>query len=176
MQQHLPEPTRRFWGEARGQVDGVIKELFRGALAGAAGTTALNAATYLDMAARARPSSSTPQQVVEELSRRYGRPIPGSGEERENRLEGLGPLGGVATGVAVGTVFGWLRSLGLRPGPVVGPLLIGASAMVGTDASMAALGITDPREWDAASWLSDVIPHLVFGYVTHASLVAMEDE
>ena len=39
-----------------------------GAAAGAAGTTALNAVTYLDMTVRGRPSSSTPEDTVEKLS------------------------------------------------------------------------------------------------------------
>ena len=80
-------------------------------MAGAAGTTALNAVAYLDMAWRGRPPSSIPQQSVEELAKRAGREIPGTGEERENRLEGLGALAGIATGVAVGAAAGELRAV-----------------------------------------------------------------
>jgi hypothetical protein len=39
--------------------------VLHGAAAGAAGTTALNAVTYLDMLIRARPESTTPGQVVD---------------------------------------------------------------------------------------------------------------
>lgn len=53
----------------------MLKGLLRGAAAGAAGTTALNAVTYLDMAWRGRSSSTTPQQAVEELANRAGQPI-----------------------------------------------------------------------------------------------------
>jgi hypothetical protein len=148
--------------------------LLTGAAAGAAGTSALNAATYLDMTLRARPSSSTPEQVIDTLANRAGHPVPGSGETKANRLEGLGALGGIATGVAVGAGFGVLRRRGLRFGRVLGPVVIGAAAMVATDAGMARLGISDPREWDAASWLSDAIPHLAFGVVTYATLAAMD--
>jgi hypothetical protein len=148
--------------------------LVTGAAAGAAGTSALNAATYLDMALRARPSSSTPEQVIDTLAHRAGHPVPGSGETKANRLEGLGALGGIATGVAVGAAFGVLRRRGLRFGRVLGPVVIGAAAMVATDAGMARLGISDPREWDAASWLSDAVPHLAFGVVTYATLAAMD--
>src|SRR6266536_4517209 len=70
----------------------MFRALWKGALAGAAGTTALNAATYLDMAMRARPASGTPQQAVAQLGERTGRPVTGTGEERDNRLAGLGPL------------------------------------------------------------------------------------
>jgi hypothetical protein len=151
----------------------MIKGLIRGAAAGAAGTTALNAVTYLDMAWRGRPSSSTPQQAVEELAKLAGQPIPGSGEERDNRLEGLGALAGIATGIGVGALAGELRAVVLRLGPVVGPVLLGAAAMAATDASLTRLGLTDPREWDATAWLSDAGPHLAFGVVSYAALRAM---
>ena len=39
----------------------MIREALLGAAAGAAGTTALNISTYLDMALRARPASTTLQ-------------------------------------------------------------------------------------------------------------------
>ena len=45
-----------------------IRRLLVGAVAGAAGTTALNAATFVDMAARARPASDLPQQAVDVLA------------------------------------------------------------------------------------------------------------
>ena len=151
----------------------MIKGLIRGAAAGAAGTTALNAVTYLDMAWRGRPSSRTPQQAVEELAKRAGQPIPGSGEERDNRVEGLGALAGIATGIAVGVLAGELRAVVLRLGPVVGPVLLGGAAMAATDASLTRLGLADPREWDAAAWLSDAGPHLAFGVVSYAALRAM---
>jgi hypothetical protein len=54
----------------------MLKRLMQGAAAGAAGATALNAATYVDMVLRARPSSSTPEQVAEKLSQRAGVEIP----------------------------------------------------------------------------------------------------
>jgi hypothetical protein len=148
--------------------------LKHGALAGAAGTSALNAVTYLDMAVRARPASSTPEQVIDVLANRSGHPIPGSGATKANRLEGLAALSGIATGVAVGAVFGVMRRRGLRFGRVVGPVVIGAAAMVATDAAMARLGISDPREWDATSWLSDAVPHLAFGITTFAALAALD--
>lgn len=62
----------------------------RGAAAGAAGTTALNAVTYLDMAVRGRGSSSATQDLVEAVADRADVEIPGQGDERDNRLAGLG--------------------------------------------------------------------------------------
>ena len=146
--------------------------LLTGAAAGAAGTTALNAITYLDMAWRGRPPSTTPQQAVEELAQRAGRPIPGTGQERGNRVDGLGALAGVATGVGVGALAGASRAVVLRLGPVLGPVLLGASAMAATDGVLTWLGLTDPRQWDARAWLSDAAPHLAFGVASYATLRA----
>lgn len=70
-----------------------------GAAAGAAGTTALNMLTYVDMAARSRPASSTPETTAEKLSEVAHVPISGDEETRENRIAGLGPLTGQLAGV-----------------------------------------------------------------------------
>ncbi len=150
------------------KVGGMLKKVLKGALAGAAGTTALNAVTYADMVLRGRGASSTPEQVVEELARRSGLTIPGSDEVRQNRVEGLSALAGIATGVMVGAVAGPLRVR--RLGPLAGPVTIGGAAMLATDLSMARLGVSDPRTWDATSWLSDIVPHLAFGAVVYAAL------
>jgi hypothetical protein len=144
--------------------------LIKGALAGAAGTTALNAATYLDMALRGRPASDTPQQAVDELSKRTGHPVPGSGDERGNRLAGLGPLLGVATGVGIGTVAGLLGPALRRLPAVVSAGLLGAAAMVAANAPMSKLDLTDPAQWSKTDWASDALPHLAYGLVTSATL------
>ena len=143
-----------------------------GAAAGAAGTTALNAVTYLDMAIRARPASDTPQQAVATLATKTGHPVPGHDEEKDNRLGGLGPLTGTITGVGIGVLAG-LCAPGLRrlPGPVAAAL-IGLAAMAATDGPLALLHVTDPRKWSATDWVSDLIPHLAYGVVTYATLRA----
>jgi hypothetical protein len=86
-----------------------LTRLGHGLAAGAAGITMLNAITYLDMAFRARPSSDSPSQAVEQLAGKAGADIPGRGEDRANRLAGLGPLAGIVTGAAVGVTaaFAW---------------------------------------------------------------------
>src|SRR5690348_11804704 len=143
----------------------MFRRLMLGAAAGAAGTTALNAVTYLDMAWRARPSSSTPQQMVEKGAEAVGVDIPGEGEERENRLAGLGPLAGIGVGVGVGLAYGLLDTLRLRPPRTLGTLLAGGAAMAGSALPMAVTGVTDPWSWDATSWASDVVPHIAYGAV-----------
>lgn len=143
-----------------------------GAVAGAAGTTALNAASYLDMVLRGRPASQAPAEVVRRLAGRAGVDLPGGREQRANRAEALGALSGTAVGVGVGALAGLLRRAGLRLPTAVGGPLLGAAAMAASDVPLAALGISHPRTWSRADWLSDVVPHLVYGVTTHAALVA----
>jgi hypothetical protein len=151
----------------------MLRRLMHGAAAGAAGAAALNAATYLDMVLRARPSSRTPEQVTEKLAERAGVEIPGAGAARQNRLEGLGALSGLGVGVAIGALAGGLNFTLLRLGPVTGAVLLGGAAMAATDLTMARLGVSDPSSWDAASWASDAVPHLAFGAVAYGTLAAM---
>ena len=150
----------------------LLRALATGAAAGAAGTTALNATTYVDMAVRGRPSSSTPEATVEKGADTIGVTVPGDEETRSNRLQGLGPLSGIVTGVGVGAFAGALRAARL-PGPIAA-LLVGGAAMAVSDGLMTALGVTDPRRWTPASWASDVVPHLAFGGVTVAVLAATD--
>ncbi len=128
-------------------MDGKLRKALEGAVAGAAGTTALNAVGYADMALRGRPASSTPDQVAEQLARRGGLSIPGTGQARQSRLEGLGALAGMATGVAVGVAAGQVQGAVRRLGPLAGPAVIGGAAMLATDLTVAALGVSDPRTW-----------------------------
>lgn len=149
------------------------RALAAGTAAGAAGTTALNLVTYLDMAARGRPTSSTPEETVAKLAAKVGLSIPGDAETRDNRLAGLGPLTGIAAGLGVGAAAGVARAMGLRPNLLMGGVVTGAAAMAGTDAPMTLLGVTDPRTWAPKDWLSDVVPHLAYGLVTSATLRAL---
>jgi hypothetical protein len=148
----------------------MIGPLLRGSLAGAAGTTALNAVTYADMALRGRPSSELPQHAVQKVADATGTNIPGEGEQQENRVDGLAPLLGIATGVAVGAAAGLLwPALARVPGSVSGPL-VGAAAMALTDGPMTRLGLTNPQGWSISDWASDAIPHVAYGVVTVAAL------
>jgi hypothetical protein len=42
----------------------------------------------------------------------------------------------------------------------------GLGVNAGTVVPMAATGISDPRTWSAASWISDLVPNLAHGTVT----------
>lgn len=111
-----------------------------GAAAGAAGTTALNAVTYIDRAIRGRPSSSTPETTVETLSSKTHVPIPGGEVARQNRVSGLGPLSGLLARGAQVRCSGLARAAGWRPGSAVGAVAATAVAMVGTNGPMTLLG------------------------------------
>ncbi|WP_228080590.1 hypothetical protein [Streptomyces profundus] len=147
--------------------------LLCGAVAGAAGTTALNAVSYLDMVLRGRASSDTPSETVERLSEVSRVPVPGHGAARANRVTGLGPLLGLATGVGVGAALGLGRAAGWRPGPLLGGTAAALGALVAANAPMAVLGVSDPRTWSAKDWLSDLLPHAAYGAATGWALAAL---
>ncbi|MEO7262708.1 MAG: hypothetical protein ABI047_15845 [Jatrophihabitantaceae bacterium] len=144
--------------------------LLIGGAAGAAGTTILNTVTYLDMAIRGRPASSTPQDSIEQLSARTHLRIPGDGDTRDNRVAGLGPLLGVAAGVGVGALLGLAQAAGWRPGLGASTAAAAAGALIAGNGPMTVLGVTDPRSWSAADWTADAVPHLAYGVVTAAVL------
>jgi hypothetical protein len=157
-----------------GHVNDMGLNLLKGAAAGAAGATALNAVTYLDMAVRGRGASDTPQQTVDTLAGKADLEVPGEGDTRDNRLAGLGSLSGIVTGVGVGAAFGLLRRAGFRPPALIGGALVGLAAMAATDGTMAALEVSDPRTWSPADWASDLVPHLIYGLVTYATLQRLD--
>jgi hypothetical protein len=142
-----------------------MRAVTKGLLAGAAGTLALDLTTYGDMLVRGRSSSEMPAQVAERLADRTGVPL-GDGQDRGNRTQAAGALLGYVTGLGAGAAYGLL---GRRRAPVpvwaAGPLL-GAAAMAGSDVPATALRVTDPTSWDPRSWVSDLVPHLVYGVTT----------
>jgi hypothetical protein len=154
----------------RGSGIGLGGWVLRGAAAGAAGTTALNVVTYLDMAMRGRPASSTPERTLEKLAETAHVPIPGDGTTRANRVEGLGALTGLVSGVGVGGLFGLARASGFRAGTLLTTLVV----LVSTNGPMTVLGITDPRTWSRADWISDLVPHLAYGAVVATAMDAFD--
>lgn len=148
--------------------------LLRGAAAGAAGSTALNAVTYLDMAVRGRPTSSTPEDTVEKLAATAHVPIPGDGDTRENRKQGLGPLMGLVAGIGVGVLGGLARASGYRSATPVGITLTTLGVLVAANGPMTALGVTDPRTWSTTDWVSDLVPHLAYGVVVKTTMDAFD--
>jgi hypothetical protein len=153
-----------------------MSPLLAGLAAGAAGTTAINAVTYLDMALTARPPSTAPEDSVGKAEALVGVALSKKGrdsEEAANRRSGLGGLLGIAAGLGTGVAYALAQpAMHALPLPVRG-VVAGLTADIGTTAPMTALGVTDPRTWPASSWARDVVPHLVYGLVTAAVYEAL---
>ncbi|MCG7202728.1 hypothetical protein [Streptomyces arenae] len=153
----------------------MIQTLVRGGAAGAAGTTVLNTVTYADMAWRGRASSQAPAQVVDKIAHDAGYEVPGSGETRDNRLSGLGALSGILVGCGTGAAVSLLHRAGIRPPWWLGGAVTGALAMAATDLPMARLDVSDPTSWSVTDWVSDVVPHLMYGLVTYGLVAATDN-
>jgi hypothetical protein len=151
--------------------------LGHGLLAGVAGTLALDATTYADMALRGRPPSRLPGEAAAKLAKQVGIDLEGDDEQTRARREGVATLLGYSTGAAVGVAAGVV--LGGRrggTGGVVGRgLLIGASAMLASMVPMTLQGLTDPRRWGVVGWLEDIVPHAAYGLAAAAAFEALND-
>ncbi len=156
----------------------MLREALIGAAAGAVGTVALNATTFGDMVVRGRPASSVPAQVAGQLVDKMGIDLSAEDEEQDgptaqNRQSGLGALQGYVVGLGLGAAYGLVRP---RLGDVSVPRAGGGlclAAMVGSDGPATALGVTDPRQYDLNSWVSDIIPHLAYGLMTATTYEAL---
>lgn len=156
-----------------------MRHMLTGLAAGAIGTVALNVVTYLDMTARARPSSSMPAKTAGRLADEAGVDLAGDAtgdddrdEVVQHRTHGLGSLLGYVTGLGVGAAYGAVRSHVSLPTPAAA-VLLGGAVMAGSDVPATALGVTDPTEWPTSSWVADIIPHLTYGAVTAMSFSAL---
>jgi len=117
----------------------------RGLIAGAAGTTALSAATHLDAALRGR------------------------GDAREAPRTALGALAGIGNGLGGGVLASLARGAGIRlPGPV-GAVVTGAASLAAADLPARGPGVGEPPGWTAA----DVLPHLAYGATVQAVVSAL---
>jgi len=151
----------------------VTRPLLRGAAAGTAGTTALNVVGYADIALRGRPASTAPETTVRRLAEKLHVKIPGEGQALDNRVVGLASLTGFAVGIAMGTVLSLTRAAGWRPSKATEYAAVTVGALICTNGPLAALGVSDPRTWSAADWVSDIVPHLAYALATTAALERM---
>ena len=165
----------------------MLRRTLRGVAAGATGTAALNIATYVDMAMRGRASSEVPAKVAGALTQSVGMPLEAEAHGQESagddeqtkaqhRLTGLGALMGYVTGLGIGGVYGLARpALRRLPLPLAG-LALGAAAMAGSDVPATITKATNPKNWGASGWLSDIIPHAIYGLVTVLTYEAYTDD
>lgn len=150
----------------------------RGIVAGAAGTVALNLVTYADMALRGRSSSSAPSKMIDKVTKQLHLPLSSQGvgaqdQAAQNRESGLGALLGYVNGLGTGVLYGLVRSrFDSIPVPLAAPL-VGLTAMAASDIPLVSLRLTNPKTWGLSGWLSDAIPHLIYGIVTVATYEAI---
>ncbi|MFC4017472.1 hypothetical protein ACFOW4_05870 [Micromonospora sp. GCM10011542] len=142
-------------------------DLADGAIAGAVGSAALNMVSYLDIALRGRPVSSTPELTAGRLANIAHLDL-GPEDRAANRRSGLGPVLGYGLGVSAGIAFALYANGRRQPLPLATGLL-GAGVMTISDSTFAALRISDPRTWRRSDWLSDIVPHLAFGMAAAAT-------
>ncbi|HLN77993.1 MAG TPA: hypothetical protein VK204_13170 [Nocardioidaceae bacterium] len=152
----------------------VTSRIATGAVAGAAGTLALDATTYLDMALRGRPASSTPEQTVARIASLFRLPLPEDAERRSSRLAAVGALLGMGAGVSTGVVLTLLRSAAGPRGTVATSGTAWAMAMAVGNGPMWVLGVTDPRTWSRVDWAADAVPHLAYAAAAVATLRVIE--
>jgi hypothetical protein len=171
----------------------MANRIVAGAIAGAAGVLALNATGYLDMLLRGRPASDLPARVAGKLADEIGLPLDLNGDaddahddeeaERDddepdapaNRREALGALLGIANGIGIGVAYGICRLIVPRAPAWMAGAAIGAAAMAASDYPATRLGLTEPRDWSATDWASDVLPHMAYGVVTALAFEAAHD-
>jgi len=163
-----------------------------GIVAGAAGVTALNVTSYLDMLVRGRPASDLPARVAGKLADEMGLPLDfdvsggegaasdesdedGAPETLGNRQEALGALLGMAKGVGIGVLYGVIRLIIPRPPAWLAGAALGSLAMAASDYPVARLGLTEPRDWSASDWAAEVLPHMCFGVVTALAFEAAKN-
>ncbi|GIJ29905.1 hypothetical protein Vqi01_50670 [Micromonospora qiuiae] len=142
-------------------------DLADGLVVGAVGSTALNILTYLDMVLRARPASRTPEESAGKLADTVHLDL-GPSDQAASRRSGLGALMGYGAGLAAAVGFAALAR-GRRQPFLRAAVLLGGGAMTLADGSLALLGVTDPRTWRRADWVTDLVPHLAYGLAAAAT-------
>ena len=153
-----------------------VRHVFVGIVAGAAGTAALNIATYGDMVLRGRGESDVPSTMVKNLAEAAGvGALASDDDSTAHRRSALGALLGYANGLGVGAAYGAIRPA-LRGIPVLlAAVAAGGAAMVLSDLPIAKSGASDPSTWSAADWAADAIPHLAYGLALALSFDALRD-
>jgi hypothetical protein len=160
-----------------------MRGLTLGAVAGAAGTMALDLVSYGDMAVRGRASSDLPAEVVRRLSMKaefaqLSAPSEEADNGTKNRRSALGAMSGYAIGIGIGALYGACAYLlpPERRGTFTQALLLAGIAMAASDVPAQLLGATNIKEWTPSSWASDIVPHIAYGVITAAVFSTIADE
>ena len=150
----------------------MLRGVLLGAVAGATGNLTLEIVTYGDMLLRGRAASGVPAKVAGILADDFGIEALASaatGNEADNRRSAAGALLGYALGIGLGGAYGLARpGLGRISTPLAG-VVVGLAAMAAADVSYAVTGASDPKTWTTVDWISDLVPHIIYGLVTVAT-------
>lgn len=157
----------------------MLREITRGAAAGAVGTAVLNLSTYGDMLLRGRPASKMPVKTAKKMAQKADVSLRREGEaeeKKDNRVQALGALMGYVAGIGVGVGYGLLRSGMAKKSTTVSGVLAGTTAAVAGAAPQVALGLTNPKDWGVEGWAADLVPHMLYGLSMVATFEAMNKE
>ncbi|HEY5426386.1 MAG TPA: hypothetical protein VIJ77_07540 [Candidatus Tumulicola sp.] len=158
----------------------VVSQAALGALAGAAGTAALDVVTYADMALRGRPPSGLPDKMARKLAdlagcEEFAKPADQLSDRMKQRRAGIAALLGYADGFGTGAIVGLMRPA-LRDVPLFwAGIGVGALGMIMSEGAATVLGQTDPLKWPFSSWVEDIVPRCVYGWITCIVFDAMMD-
>lgn len=159
-----------------------MRAVLLGAVAGAAGTMALDIVSYGDMAVRGRQSSDMPAEVVRRLAEKAGNaelavPSDEASDGMKARRTALGSLSGYAIGISIGALYGAVaRGAWAKNGLLLRTFVLGAIAMAASDVPATMLGATNLKEWTPSSWISDILPHAAYGLATAAVVAGFSDD
>lgn len=145
-----------------------------GAAAGAAATAVLNATTYADMAIRGRAPSSLPDAMAAEFAKRAGierlaKPREQLDERASHQRTGLGALLGYADGFAAGAAFGIVRPAAREVSWFWAGIGLAVATMALSEGTATVMGKTNPATWPLSSWLEDIVPRCLYGWIACAT-------
>ena len=153
------------------------KTLLIGAVAGGFGTLLLNIVTYLDMIVQGRPASSAPEELAGRLAEKAHIDQIASAnqaQEAQARRSATGALMGYTTGLGLAVGYSALRMVGVRPNSLVSGVGLGLAAMASSDVPLTVTGVSNPKQWSARSWLSDLVPHIAYGLATASAFQMLQ--
>ncbi len=97
-------------------------------------------------------------------------------QEAQNRASGLGALLGYVNGLGVGIAYSLLRSQTETISLPLAGLGVGLAAMTASDVPLVLARVSNPKTWGLSGWVSDLIPHVIYGLVTVLTYEALRDE
>jgi hypothetical protein len=151
---------------------GMLRAALLGAVAGAAGNLALEIVTYGDMLLRGRAASGVPAKMASIVADGLGIEALSSettDEQADSGRSAAGALLGYALGVGLGGAYGLVRPGLGRVSTPLARVVVGLAAMTAADATYAVTGASDPKTWTITDWVSDLVPHVIYGLITVAT-------